>query len=198
VAREPELRHPSLPFTVRVQTTIARRDARAVAPTSAPHNSAVRGVGQRLGFEGPPAGDPAGPRGRAGALVEILDGPASLGAGGFPTGWSRVAVWSMLRQEVGAAIRRCWRAADVPIQGPHLPARAPAGALLQAVFAPAPQVLARQVSGHRDPKNFSSRVRVLRPEAGEDREVLIYMNNPLRYAGETFYQASFAPDNDHA
>jgi cytochrome c biogenesis protein ResB len=25
----------------------------------------------------------------------------------------------------------------------------------------------------------------------EDREVLIYMNNPLRYAGETFYQAGF-------
>jgi hypothetical protein len=25
----------------------------------------------------------------------------------------------------------------------------------------------------------------------EDREVLIYMNNPLRYRGETFYQASF-------
>jgi hypothetical protein len=45
------------------------------------------------------------------------------------------------------------------------------------------------------PKNFSSRVRVLRPETGEDREVLIYMNNPLRYEGETFYQASFDPDN---
>jgi len=33
-------------------------------------------------------------------------------------------------------------------------------------------------------------------ENHEDREVLIYMNNPLRYAGETFYQASFDPD-DH-
>ena len=45
------------------------------------------------------------------------------------------------------------------------------------------------------PKNFSSRVRVQRPETGEDREVLIYMNNPLRYAGETYYQASFDTDN---
>src|SRR5205814_1500211 len=41
------------------------------------------------------------------------------------------------------------------------------------------------------PKNFSSRIRLTRPETGEDREVLIYMNNPLRYAGETFYQAGF-------
>lgn len=45
------------------------------------------------------------------------------------------------------------------------------------------------------PKNFSSRVRLQRPSTGEDREVLIYMNNPLRYDGLTFYQASFDTDN---
>ncbi len=41
------------------------------------------------------------------------------------------------------------------------------------------------------PKNFSSRVRVQSPDGRDDREVLIYMNNPLRYAGLTFYQAGF-------
>ena len=40
-------------------------------------------------------------------------------------------------------------------------------------------------------KNYSSRVVREHPAAGEDREVLIYMNNPLRYGGYTFYQASF-------
>jgi hypothetical protein len=45
------------------------------------------------------------------------------------------------------------------------------------------------------PKNFSSRVRLQRPDTGEDREVLIYMNNPLRYHGETYYQASFDADD---
>jgi hypothetical protein len=45
------------------------------------------------------------------------------------------------------------------------------------------------------PKNFSSRVRLTRPDRGESREVLIFMNNPLRYAGETYYQASFDTDN---
>jgi hypothetical protein len=34
-----------------------------------------------------------------------------------------------------------------------------------------------------------------RPDTGEQREVLIYMNNPLRYAGETYYQSGFDPDN---
>jgi ResB-like family len=46
------------------------------------------------------------------------------------------------------------------------------------------------------PKNFSSRVRLQNLENREDREVRIFMNNPLRYEGETFYQASFDPD-DH-
>ncbi len=45
------------------------------------------------------------------------------------------------------------------------------------------------------PKNFSSRVRLQNLDNGENREVLIYMNNPLRYQGETFYQASYDPDD---
>lgn len=45
------------------------------------------------------------------------------------------------------------------------------------------------------PKNFSSRVRLDNPQTGEDREALIYMNNPLRYGGLTFYQASYDPDD---
>jgi len=47
------------------------------------------------------------------------------------------------------------------------------------------------------PKNFSSRIRVTTPDGRDDREVLIYMNNPLRYSGLTFYQASFEEGNDH-
>lgn len=41
------------------------------------------------------------------------------------------------------------------------------------------------------PKNFSSLLRLQDSETGEDRDVLIYMNHPLRYRGLTFYQASF-------
>jgi hypothetical protein len=40
-------------------------------------------------------------------------------------------------------------------------------------------------------KNFSSDVRVVDPERREDRQAHISMNDPLRYAGLTFYQASF-------
>jgi len=45
------------------------------------------------------------------------------------------------------------------------------------------------------PRNFSSKVRINLAGGGAPREVLIYMNNPLRYAGLTYYQQSFA-NND--
>jgi hypothetical protein len=48
--------------------------------------------------------------------------------------------------------------------------------------------------GTEIPKNFSSRILLTDPRNGTRREVLIYMNNPLRYGGETYYQASYDPD----
>ena len=45
--------------------------------------------------------------------------------------------------------------------------------------------------GTEIPKNFSSKLRLKTPDGRDDREVLVYMNNPLRYAGLTFYQAGF-------
>jgi hypothetical protein len=42
--------------------------------------------------------------------------------------------------------------------------------------------------GTEIPKNFSSRVRLTTAGGNEDRDVLIYMNNPMRHGGYTFYQ----------
>jgi hypothetical protein len=46
------------------------------------------------------------------------------------------------------------------------------------------------------PKNFSSRIRINPADGSPSRDVLIYMNNPLRYVGLTYYQQSF-DNNDH-
>ena len=43
-------------------------------------------------------------------------------------------------------------------------------------------------TGTNEPRNFASRVQLRNRQTGEDREVLIYMNHPLRYQGLTFYQ----------
>src|ERR1700731_4568134 len=50
-------------------------------------------------------------------------------------------------------------------------------------------------AGTEIPKDFSSRVTLIDPERSVNRDVLIYMNHPLRYRGETFYQAGFQQDD---
>lgn len=42
--------------------------------------------------------------------------------------------------------------------------------------------------GTEIPKNFASRVQLKSDDGQADREVLIFMNNPLRHGGQTFYQ----------
>lgn len=43
------------------------------------------------------------------------------------------------------------------------------------------------------PKNFSSDLRLHYPEKNIDRDLVIYMNNPLRFEGETFFQSGWIP-----
>ena len=50
-------------------------------------------------------------------------------------------------------------------------------------------------AGTEIPKNFASKVTLIDPDRNVNRDVLIYMNHPLRYGGETFYQAGFQPDD---
>jgi hypothetical protein len=49
--------------------------------------------------------------------------------------------------------------------------------------------------GTEIPKNFSSLIQLDHPGKQKTREVLISMNHPLRYEGQTFYQASFGKDD---
>jgi hypothetical protein len=49
--------------------------------------------------------------------------------------------------------------------------------------------------GTQIPKNFSSTIHLADDVNHERRQVLIYMNHPLRYLGDTYYQSGFEPDN---
>ena len=53
-------------------------------------------------------------------------------------------------------------------------------------------------AGTNTAKNFSSLVVFKDPQHNIDREVNIFMNNPLRYAGNTFYQSSYDKDTEQA
>ena len=49
--------------------------------------------------------------------------------------------------------------------------------------------------GTEIPKNFSSKVTLIDEERSVNQNALIYMNHPLRYRGDTFYQAGFERDD---
>lgn len=55
----------------------------------------------------------------------------------------------------------------------------------------------QQYKGTDIPKNFASRIRIENPEKHESRETDIYMNNPLRYAGLTFFQYQMEAEEMH-
>jgi ABC-type transport system involved in cytochrome c biogenesis permease subunit len=48
--------------------------------------------------------------------------------------------------------------------------------------------------GTDTPRNYSSDVRLVDASRNVDRELRIWMNNPLRFAGETFYQSGYHQD----
>ncbi|MHB0955803.1 MAG: cytochrome c biogenesis protein [Pirellulaceae bacterium] len=48
--------------------------------------------------------------------------------------------------------------------------------------------------GTQTAKNYSSELRLVDTEHNVDRVVRIWMNNPLRFAGETFYQSNYGRD----
>jgi ABC-type transport system involved in cytochrome c biogenesis permease subunit len=48
-------------------------------------------------------------------------------------------------------------------------------------------------SGTETPRDYSSFVRIIDEQTGEDRKERVWMNNPLRYRGETFYQSNYTP-----
>lgn len=47
--------------------------------------------------------------------------------------------------------------------------------------------------GTNVPRDFSSELRLVDPEHVTEQDVVVFMNNPLRYAGETFFQTSWIP-----
>jgi len=51
-------------------------------------------------------------------------------------------------------------------------------------------------TGSETPRDYRSLVRILDPTTGEDRREQIWMNNPLRYRGETYYQSNYTALRD--
>lgn len=169
-----EIRHPALPFTVRVKEHWP--NARLVRPmeTNAIIPEATAGELKGLGVLPVPAAKKMDERSLPAAVVELV-------ADGKPVGTHLVSTRAIQNDtfehagktwELGFRFTRYYKEFEMT--------------LLKATHEKYP--------GTETPKNFSSRVRVQMEGSPEARETVIYMNNPLRYGGYTFFQYQMAAD----
>jgi len=173
--RQGEVVVPDLPFRVRIlrfhpNAMIAQRTGRSTGPPPA-----TRGVGPQIELTPLPHVTEMNKRDVPAAVIELVGAEGSLGT------WV-VSEYISQPQTVSVGNRTF-----------HLTMR------LQRIHVPWTIRLLDfrhdRYPGTDIPKNFSSRILLTDPRNGTEREILIYMNNPLRYGGYTYYQASYDPDD---
>ncbi len=174
--RNDSIEHPSLPFRIVVRHFYPNSRLRMLkdaGPNVRP--IANQGPGAQIAVESVPQATAVDERDITSAAIEIVpkDGSASLGtwlvsdALGAPQTFSFGGrTWVMTMRPT-----RHYKPYSITLQ----------------------KFTHERYPGTEIPKDFSSRVTLIDPERSENRDVLIYMNHPLRYRGETFYQSGFQP-----
>jgi hypothetical protein len=167
------VRHDGLPFAVRVDKYMTNSRLGEGPPAGA--NPATAGAGLTSWAEELPPGtgtDTDNKSDAPSAYVTLLDK-----AGGGPLGTYLLSAWLRPQQvTVGGKtyqvdLRRTRMYKPYTVQ------------LLKFDH--------KVYMGTSTPKDFRSTVLLTDPTRGEERRAEIYMNHPLRYQGETFYQQSF-------
>ena len=194
-----EVRHEKLPFTVRVKEIWPNSDPAFRAPMekNAPPLT-TNGLANSFDFRPLKITHDMNSKNVPTATIELLGPSGPLGTWVI-TGWSAddtmsESLWryyaKQMGPQLGATIReRLTQEQSVSVNGRQFafalrPVRAYKPftfTLLKATHAVYP--------GTDTPKDFRSRIRIKHPVKGEDREVEIYMNSPLRYNGLTFFQS---------
>jgi ResB-like family protein len=175
LANQKDIEHPELPFKVRVKefypnSKLQEREADALAPPAA-----SRGIGAVATVTELPHVTSMDFRDVPSAVIELITPQGSIGTWLVSEHYDHVqkVPWQNHNYELSLRPRRLYKPYSLELLK-----------FRNDLYA-----------GTEIPKNYSSRVVLNRPDTGEHREVLIYMNNPLRYSGETYYQSGFDPDN---
>jgi len=168
-----QIQHPALPFTIDVQQFFANSDLqlRSEVP-GAPTSPASTGVGVQLHVDPRPRTGKLDEVDIVSAFIEFRATAGSLGTWLVSNGLRDPQSFKFEDHTYQIAIRERRDYKPFSIK------------LLDFTHERYP--------GTEIPKDFSSRIVLEHPAEGEQREILIYMNNPLRYGGYSFYQASFA------
>ena len=169
------LSHPELPFTIRVKRFLRHSTLSGQAASGLDKSPATQGTGSQVWLKEEPAVTKMDARNVPTAILELQTTQGSLGT------W---LVSEYLNQAQPVTCNNRTFTLALRLRRHYRPFSLQLLEFKHDVY-----------KGTDIPKNFSSRVRLQDTKTGEDREALIYMNNPLRYGGLTFYQASFDTDN---
>jgi hypothetical protein len=207
LAKGGEIKSPDLPFTIRVKQYLPNSEPTFRAPMSknAPPLT-TNGVAENFDFQLKPEGKSMDSRNIPTAVIEIIGPNGSLGDW-VASDWSGEAglienvrsFYADMSKDIAAKIAGdLAEPQSVQVAGkkftfvlrPERTYRPASLTLLKFTHAVYPGTISAE-NPEGIPKDFRSRVRLDNPKTGEHREVEIFMNTPLRYGGETFYQASF-------
>ena len=204
-----EVRHEKLPFIIRVKNFWRNSDPSFRAPMmqNGPPLT-TNGLGRSFDFRPAAETRSMDSKNVPTALIEIVGSGGSLGSW-VVSGWAGdrqlvdVLRGSFSRQTGGpmaeTMISRLTEPQKIEAGGKPFtftlrPARKYLPCSLTLLKATHSVYTGTATSANPDgiPKDFRSRVRLENPKTGENREVEIYMNSPLRYSGLTFYQYQMA------
>lgn len=180
LARGGEIDHGSLPFKLSVRSYWRNSRLRMIGAegsSSSAVPAATQGAGARISVTSLPRTTAMNERDITSAVIEVIprDGSPSPGTWLVSDGLN-----SEQRLEFGG---RTWSLQLRPARYYH-----PYSLTLL-------DFTHERYPGTEIPKNFSSKVTLNDPGKSVDREVAIFMNHPLRYRGNTFYQSGFEPDD---
>ncbi|MCE0523453.1 MAG: cytochrome c biogenesis protein ResB [Methylacidiphilales bacterium] len=193
-----EIQDGNLPFTIRVKSFWENSESSFRAPMmkNGPPLT-TNGVAASFDFQPAPETKDLNEKNVPTALIEIIGSNGSLGDW-VVSGWtSDDEMVSALRQgyeqQVGAEMAKKIAGQLTQPQSIEAGGRTYTFALRpERIYFPFSLELLKAThtvyEGTDIPKDFRSRIQLRNPRTGENREVEISMNHPLRYAGLTFYQ----------
>jgi ABC-type transport system involved in cytochrome c biogenesis permease subunit len=181
VGHQAPIEHADLPFKIQVHRWLQNSELRP--PKTNESNPATSGFGvQRIAEEAPPATG-------VGEDAQKVD---------FPAAYVELTS-SKTGQSLGTYLVSHWLN-DQPVEvDGHTYDMA---LRFQRIYHPFSVTLKKfsfdRYTGTNTPKNYSSLVEFKDPSHNVDREILIWMNNPLRYEGTTLYQADFDKETERS
>jgi ABC-type transport system involved in cytochrome c biogenesis permease subunit len=170
------IQHPDLPFDVKVLDFYQNSTLERVKPGDA--NPVDAGLGRDFVARSvkPASGVGDDEVDFAAAYVKLIDKQS-----GSPLGTRLVSV-QQSSQQVAETVAACGKNYDLFLRFKRD---------YKPYYLFLKDVSAKKYMGTNTPKDYSSNLRLVDPSRGVDREVRIWMNNPLRFGGETLYQSKY-------